>query len=224
LRAGVVKVCPQCGEIKPISSFKDDSLITGLGRFCLKCKRTLSAREYVSTIYGRREGLENELSRSDVNKLSSFLEYPERYATGTSRAKEKTEYLESIKHKFNEEQRATYKTARERFEVAAETRKEITIKKADYNVVLKEALNSSRSVRIRYKGSWRTIDPYSLNKTYVVAYCHFAQDIRTFRIDRIQGVELADHFSADKSLHTTAQSRLIEAPSYKGDGRYHLRY
>lgn len=75
-------------------------------------------------------------------------------------------------------------------------------------------------MKIRYKGSWRTIDPYSLNNTYIVAYCHLARDIRTFRIDRIQGVELSEAFDFDKSLQTTAQGRLIEAPNYRGYRRY----
>ena len=87
--------------------------------------------------------------------------------------------------------------------------------KKDYGDTLAEALKSQRSVKIRYKGSWRTIDPYSLNTTYVVAYCHFARDIRTFRIDRIQGAELSEGFILDKSLQATAQPKLTQAPAYK---------
>lgn len=90
-----------------------------------------------------------------------------------------------------------------------------TAKKVDYSGILTEAFNAHRSVKIRYKGSWRTIDPYVLNTTYVSAYCHFARDMRTFRIDRIQGAELAEGFSFDKSLLSTAQAGLSKAPSYK---------
>ena len=61
--------------------------------------------------------------------------------------------------------------------------------KREYAAVIKEAFDNRRSVKICYKGSWRTIDPYALNGTYVVSYCHFARDIRTFRIDRVQGAE-----------------------------------
>jgi len=215
LRSGAAKVCPQCGEIKPISGFKDRSLVTGFGRFCLECKAQPSSREYVSTSSGRRVKLESEPSRSDVNKLGSFSEYPEKYAWGASRAKEKVEYLESIKHKFSEGQLATYNMARKKYDARVVTKKESSIQKTDYSTILGEAFSNHRSVKIRYKGSWRTVDPYSLNKTYIVAYCHLARDIRTFRVDRIQGVELSESFSFDKSLQNTAQERLIEAPNYK---------
>ncbi len=93
----------------------------------------------------------------------------------------------------------------------------------NYSSVLQNAFNNQKSVKIRYKGSWRTIDPYSLDNTYVVAYCHFARDIRTFRVDRVQGAELSEGFSLDRSLQATAQSKLVAAPSYKGGG-YRRRF
>lgn len=177
----------------------------------------------MSTSSGRRVKLESELSRSDVNKLLSFTESPEKYARGTIRAKEKVEYLESIKDKFSEGQLATYTTARKKYDVRVVIKSETKIPKADYSTILMDAFNNQRSVKIRYKGSWRTIDPYSLNKIYVVAYCHFARDIRTFRIDRIQGAELSEVFSFDTTLQTTAQSRLVEAPTYNGSRGYRRR-
>jgi len=187
----------------------------------LECKAQISLREYVSTSSGRRIKLENELSKSDNNRLLSFSENPEKYASGTRRAKEKVEYLESIKYKFSKGQLANYTTARKIYDTAVVTKKEPRIPKSDYGTILGEAFNSHRSVKIRYKGSWRTIDPYSLNDTYVVAYCHSARDIRTFRVDRIQDAKLSEDFIIDKSLQTTAQSRLVEAPSYSG---YRRRY
>jgi len=33
-----MKECPKCKSVKPIEQFKDDSLITGYGRFCIDCK------------------------------------------------------------------------------------------------------------------------------------------------------------------------------------------
>lgn len=183
-----------------------------------------SSLGYISTSRGRRVKLENELSRSDTNKLLSFTKDPSKYATGTGKSQEKVEYLESIKHEFSEGQLGAYVEARKKYDVAVVAKKEIKIIKADYSTTLTEAFNNHKSVKIRYKGLWRTIDPYSLNKTYIVGYCHLARDIRTFRVDRIQGVELLEDFSFSGSLQATAQSRLLEAPSYKGHGGYRRRY
>lgn len=216
MRSGNAKVCPQCGEIKPISDFKDSSLLTGVGRFCVDCKIKPTSWEYVSTANVHRATIESKLLKSDINKLLFFSKEAEKYATGTSKSREKVEYLENIKHKFSETQLATYIEARGRYYVAlAALATAPKAQKKDYGDTLAEALKSQRSVKIRYKGSWRTIDPYSLNTTYVVAYCHFARDIRTFRIDRIQGAELSEGFILDKSLQATAQPKLTQAPAYK---------
>lgn len=223
MRSGAAKVCPQCGEIKPLSDFKDSSLVTGIGRFCLTCKTIPSYRKYFteSTIERRDP---DAPSKSDINKLLSFSEHPEKYATGTSRTREKVQYLDSIMHKFSEGQQATYDTAKEKYDAALVAKAEVKARpKEEYRAILKEAFDNRRSVKIRYKGSWRTIDPYSLNDTYVVSYCHFARDIRTFRVDRVQGAELSEPFNFDRSLQTAAQSRLVEAPSYNYRG-YRRRY
>ena len=223
MRTGVAKVCPQCGEIKPLADFKDISLVTGLGRFCRECKSGSNTWSY-HPIKQKRVRLENEPTKSDINKLLSFSEDPEKYATGTAKAREKIEYLESIEHKFSDGQFATYETARKKYDEAIVTKAQIKRQKVDYSAVLKEAFDGHKSVKIRYKGSWRTIDPYSINNTYVVAYCHLARDIRTFRVDRIQGAELLGAFNFDRSLQTTASSRLMEAPSYTGYRGYRRRY
>lgn len=220
----MAKVCPQCGEIKSISSFKDGTLITGLGRFCLDCKSQTSSREYVSTSAGRRLKLDSEPSRSDMNKLLGFSGNPEKYATGTNKARAKVEHLEAVKHKFSDGQLATYESAKKKYDIALAEGNQFRLKKTDYVVLLKDAFDNHKSIKIRYKGAWRTIDPYSLNNTYVVAYCHFAHDIRTFRVDRIQGAELSNSFDLNESLKQTAQSRLIEAPNYRGTGRYRRKY
>ena len=57
-----------------------------------------------------------------------------------------------------------------------------------------------RQVRIRYQGSnsgqvtERVVDPYALAHRsgwwYLVGYCHLRQSLRTFRVDRIQELEL----------------------------------
>lgn len=38
---GEIRECPKCGEIKELSEFKDSSLLTGYGRFCMTCKQTV---------------------------------------------------------------------------------------------------------------------------------------------------------------------------------------
>ena len=201
--------------MKSLSEFKDRSLITGVGRFCLKCKLNSSSREYISISSGRRVRFDNELSRSDANKLLSFSENPLKYTRGTSRSREKIKYLDSIKHKFSDGQLATYNTAREEYDQVLEKQTPAPSKNSSKD--LEQAFKDHQTVRIRYKGSWRAIDPYALNNKYCVAYCHLARDIRTFRVDRIQGTELSESFNFDKSLQNTAKTRLIEAPSYRGN-------
>lgn len=157
--------------------------------------------------------MQEGISKSDVNRLLSFTKDPTKYAIDTHSAKEKVCYLDTISYKFSPEQRAMYKEAREQYDAALATKKEPRIQKMDYSPILDEGLTHRRSVKIRYKNVWRMIDPYALNETYVVAYCHSALDIRTFRMDRIQGAELSENFSFNRSLQTTAQSRLMAAPS-----------
>lgn len=172
--------------------------------------------DYVAADNEQRIKNESEVTKSDINKLNSFIEFPEKYARGTSVAKEKVKYLDSIKNKFNQAQLAGFTAAYRKYLAEMLAKKESSVvKKVDYSSVLMEAFNAHRSVKIRYKGSWRTIDPYLLNTTYVSAYCHLARDMRTFRIDRIQGAELSEGFSFDKSLQSTAQAGLSKAPSYK---------
>jgi len=223
LRSGAAKVCSKCGEIKLQKEFvfqKGSSI--RVGRICVTCKSLNTYRKYFSENNSTQSYISDGLSKRDVNKLLSFSESPEKYATGTSRAIEKVQHLESIKHKFSDGQLATYTIARKKYDTAlTEKTSRKSVPKVDYSSVLTEAFNNNRSVKIRYKGAWRTIDPYSLNNTYVVAYCHSARDIRTFRVDRIQGAEISEAFNFDKILQTTAQSRLIEAPNYRG---YRRRY
>lgn len=199
-----------------------------MGRFCRECKSKTSSFwhaktsfVYISTSKGRIARLESEPSRSDINKLLSFTDTPRKYATGSARAKEKVEYLESIKHKLSEGQLAAYISARAEYDAEMALKKQPAIQKENNVAILTEAFNNHRSVRIQYKGAWRTIDPYSLNNMYVVAYCHMACDIRTFRVDRIQEIELLGEFSFDESLQEKAHPRLTEAPTYRG---YRRRY
>lgn len=168
---------------------------------------------------------EAEASKSDINKLLSFTGDPLKYARGTSKAKAKVDYLESIKHKFSEGQLGSYNTARKKYDDGIVDSAVLSEVKVDhYYSILEAGINQNKSVKIRYKGTWRTIDPYTLNKTYVVANCHLAHDLRTFRLDRIQGVELLEDFALDKSKQNIANSRIAEAPNWKGRGGYRRRF
>lgn len=148
------------------------------------------------------------------------MEFPEKYATGTYVAKEKVRYLDSIKNKFNQVQLEGFTLAYKKYIAETLKKKEtVSTNKIDYSEMLFEALNSSRSVKIRYKGSWRIIDPYSVNHSYVVAYCHLARDLRTFRLDRIQDAVISEEFVIDKALYSKAVPRLSQAPFYQYNRR-----
>ena len=38
LQSGDIKECPKCKEVRTIDEFKDSSLSSGMGRFCMSCK------------------------------------------------------------------------------------------------------------------------------------------------------------------------------------------
>ena len=87
--------------------------------------------------------------------------------------------------------------------------------------LISNALKNNLGISLRYNGIKRTIYPYAADSKYCVAYCTLRKDLRTFRIDRMQGVELSEKFDFDKSLQKTAQNKLTEARDYKG---YRYRY
>lgn len=80
-------------------------------------------------------------------------------------------------------------------------RREATDGDAATVTALASAAQSRERVRLRYvdttdKVSDRDIDPYGLarrgGRWYVVGHCHLRKDLRSFRIDRIETVELLD--------------------------------
>lgn len=182
---------------------------------------------------------EGMLKKSELNKMLSFSANPEKYATGSPKTKEKIQYLESIKHKYSEGQLAVHNESMNRYEAALKaykTRNEECAKKllipvkiaekaicANILSTLEEALSNRNSVEILYKGKRRTVDPYSLNEKYLVAYCHSANDIRTFRVDTIDDVRIVGKFNFDKPLQSAAQSKLVTAPTYRRYGGYRRR-
>jgi predicted DNA-binding transcriptional regulator YafY len=73
---------------------------------------------------------------------------------------------------------------------------------APFLEVLRVALREQRSVRLTYQGRGRAgvetrdYDPYALvhghGWWYTVGYCHLRSDLRQFRVDRIESLELLD--------------------------------
>ena len=49
LQNGEMKECPKCKQIRSIEDFRDDSLITGYGRFCKFCKGYVSVGKIEAT-------------------------------------------------------------------------------------------------------------------------------------------------------------------------------
>ncbi|GIP59709.1 YafY family protein [Paenibacillus sp. FSL W8-0186] len=82
---------------------------------------------------------------------------------------------------------------------------------------LEQAAKEGRTVRIAYRKAnaeqayERKVDPYGLaydrNEWYAVAFCHRSQEIRTFRVDRIEGLEETE-LRFDQPLHFSASTYL----------------
>lgn len=68
---------------------------------------------------------------------------------------------------------------------------------------LEQALASNLSVKLLYRKngadqlSERLLDPYTIiywnNKWYVIGFCHLRSDVRSFRVDRIESLDLTEH-------------------------------
>ncbi|MUG44294.1 helix-turn-helix transcriptional regulator [Paenibacillus woosongensis] len=82
---------------------------------------------------------------------------------------------------------------------------------------LEQAAKEGRTVRIAYRKAnaeqtyERKVDPYGLaydrNEWYAVAFCHRSQGVRTFRVDRIEGLEETE-LRFDQPLHFSASTYL----------------
>ncbi|CAM4427764.1 YafY family transcriptional regulator [Paenibacillus alkaliterrae] len=69
--------------------------------------------------------------------------------------------------------------------------------------LMEKSVAESLTIHIQYaknaedEPQLRKLDPYGLayrtNKWYVAAYCHLRQEVRTFRVDRIEKLELTGH-------------------------------
>ncbi|ALC83140.1 MULTISPECIES: helix-turn-helix transcriptional regulator [Bacillus] len=94
---------------------------------------------------------------------------------------------------------------------------ELELSAADgYTLRMEYQTKNEESIKIRH------IDPYGLvhwkNSWYSVAYCHLREDIRTFRVDRIQGLSRTDaEFERPKdfSARTFFLKNLLPDPENK---------
>ncbi len=215
MRRGSAKLCPLCDEVKPLGSFHDRKLSTGIGRYCLDCKASARSAVVPARRQVRPVRPPSLLSKSDINKSLSFSEDPVKYARGTAKSLEMVAYLESITYKLSEGQLATYRAARAKYDAAMAVREAPSQPRGDIAQALSQALANRHALRIRYKGAWRTIDPYVVDEKYCVAFCHLVADIRTFRTDRIEMAEQVGPFIPNSSLEQEAKKRITQAPSYR---------
>lgn len=73
---------------------------------------------------------------------------------------------------------------------------------------IQKALSNYNAISMQYKGFKRTIYPYALNEIYCVAFCTYANDLRTFRIDKMSLVTSGSNFQYNKSIYNNAQKKI----------------
>ena len=109
--------------------------------------------------------------------------------------------LAKLDHLLPEQQRDEVKWARRSLVSAGLTHPGLDAQSTTLEA-LRRAMRSSHRVEMTYASassdlpSVRKLDPYALafrwGWWYVLGYCHTRREIRTFRIDRIQGLNLSD--------------------------------
>lgn len=215
VQSGEIKVCGKCGEAKDLADFRDGSLTTKYGRFCRACKSEPHYSYHYEPV--RAQVNEETLTRKETNRLLSFTEAPEKYATGSETAKAKVQELVDVSHKFSDGQTSNFESAYRVYTEAlklAQERKS-SRRKEDYAPAVQKALNERLTLNMRYKGLVRDVYPYAADDTYCIAYCTFRKELRTFRIDRMVNVKIGAPFSFDASLQRSAQGRVGAAHAYR---------
>ena len=99
---------------------------------------------------------------------------------------------------------------------------------------LRCATREHRSVDVTYRSrgrrepAQRVVDPYVLVHRwgwwYVVAYCHLREDVRTFRVDRMEALTLLDtcfHQPPDFDVHAYLESEPHTRPQFEVRLRFH---
>lgn len=107
---------------------------------------------------------------------------------------------------------------------------------------LYEAITKQRRIKMKYHSVnsgevfWRELSPYTLvhrrESWYVAGYCHLREEVRTFKVDRIQDLKLSDQpFYQEPDFHPddylayqwsifNGQENLVVARFYKEVGDY----
>lgn len=98
---------------------------SGSGRYCLSCKGGVS-----SNSLRRKKKEENpketfvNFTKNEVNKIRSFVENPEKYATGSEKTSSKIDELMIISQKLCESDLAVFNSSLEKYNIAlAEVKK-----------------------------------------------------------------------------------------------------
>ncbi len=81
--------------------------------------------------------------------------------------------------------------------------------------IIEIAVKEHREATISYKGFSRTIHPYNVNSTYCVAYCTYRNDLRTFRLDRMENVKLGEIFSVNSAFINMSDSQIENAKNFR---------
>ncbi len=81
-------------------------------------------------------------------------------------------------------------------------------RKPNKNKLIKRAYLNQLAINMKYKGFFRTIHPYVVNEKYCVGFCTTKNDLRTFRIDRMQTVSVKEKFQLDSNLLQRATEQI----------------
>ena len=191
--------------------FKDSKLATRYGRFCSACKgwASLSALGFSSP---RPPSVE----RKATNRFASFIEAPEKYATGTESSRKKVQELIEALPGLTEAQVVDFRRAHDVYVTKLSKTPSIpkTVSLGETFELLGRAMKGHLSMNIRYKGLGRDINAYASNGTYCIAYCSLRQELRTFRIDKMSHIRLGEPFSFNESLRIQAEEKIKTAHLY----------
>jgi predicted DNA-binding transcriptional regulator YafY len=96
---------------------------------------------------------------------------------------------------------------------------------APFLETIRQAARQQQQIKITYRGSSqptpteRRVDPYALVHRigwwYLIGYCHLRQALRTFRVDRIQALELLEQtfeFPQDFDTHAYLEAEFKDQP------------